>query len=59
MTEDQAKTKWCLRLLQYRDDIRNNDSNKCCGSDCMAWRLELVPIEAKSNSGYCGLAGKP
>jgi hypothetical protein len=39
---------------------------KCIGSDCMAWRWIDAEVEFQrtgthqpTNTGYCGLAGKP
>jgi hypothetical protein len=74
MTEDEAKTKWCHKLLQFK--TANPEANwgwdgKCMGSACMAWRWAKVERNLGVNhgyervitdsgiNGYCGLAGKP
>ena len=75
MTEDEAKQKRCCAGIR---DIEQNSagyiesaSDRCIGSDCMAWRwvkeksgTELSPDSDKPNKlriyipdGYCGLAG--
>lgn len=67
MTEDEARTKWCIT------DV----STRCRSSECIAWRWIRImetaefgpnkteeaeitnPENAKYISGYCGLVGKP
>ena len=52
MTEDEAKTKWCphvrvnalsASVLSNRGEaIERGISTTCIGSECMAWRLDVV-----------------
>lgn len=37
----------------------NNQTIKCCSSNCMAWRWVSEPLLENQKLGYCGLAGKP
>lgn len=71
MTEEEAKTKWCVHT-----NAAENPS-KCDGSACMGWRwdmewesaieegqgcdlvVRLKPLKGKPRMGWCGLAGKP
>jgi len=68
MTEDEAKTKWCVECLSQSNAIYS----RCQGSDCMAWRwLPRLTVNrpqgmasiggqtVTKDHGYCGLAGKP
>ena len=83
MTEDQARTKWCP-MVRYVPDhegyyapgnkfgLIDDTHTSCMASDCMMWRWEIDPEEAKEQPtwndddkkyhvvtpiGYCGLAG--
>ena len=63
MTEDEAKKKMCPQSLSPISDgmgcITNCDCF-CIGSQCMAWRWDVKPVDGLMNGiGYCGLAGKP
>lgn len=65
MTEDEAKTKWCL----------SPHRGHCIASACMAWRTRPVgshqrhitpggvevrpPTNSVTLDGFCGLAGQP
>ena len=76
MTEDEAKTKWCCANMSfpvkvsvaYQAQPVIEYTQKCQGSQCMAWRetterkLEPSPklttalVKEKVTGGYCGLA---
>lgn len=64
MTEEEAKTKWCPHAIASHTNPRQHNGevwlHNCIGSACMAWRWsdETMTREA-SDSGFCGLAGKP
>lgn len=69
LTEEEAREKWCPFTRITAGNLRDSaewhtnrpgfketgDANfdRCCASDCMAWRLSV------DWGGYCGLAGKP
>ena len=85
MTEDEAKTKWCpFRPVERIADqcapwespypsAKYNESERCIGSGCMAWRWhsfehrlreyedgekEFTSSHDETFGGFCGLAGK-
>lgn len=66
MTEDEAKTKWCVQSQATETPF------KCDASACMAWRWDLDgfdldfdeagPVRVRKTKlahGHCGLAGRP
>jgi hypothetical protein len=61
LTEDEARQKRCpfsrieTAILYAHDRLDVENNYKCCASDCMAWRWNLITRD----EGYCGLAGKP
>jgi len=60
VTEEEARDKFCPQTFGAlgRADMRATDF-KCCGSDCMAWRLAERMFGEVTNNGFCGLAGRP
>ena len=68
MTEEEAKTKVCLKLMQIRQlELFTAIIEKSCyveklcnciASDCMMGWRELPAGERGERYGYCGLGGK-
>lgn len=56
LPEDEARERICPYDRTHSEQVVN-----CIGSDCMAWRWELLLLAEKDENalGYCGLAGKP
>jgi len=46
MTEDEAKTKICHRIIGSDGDLTKDA--RCIGSNCMAWRVRFEVVQAKS-----------
>jgi len=73
MTEEKAKTKWCCANMSFPIEVSvayqaapiTEYTQKCQGSQCMAWRkMPMVNIPGgnhrmRPDGGYCGLASKP
>jgi hypothetical protein len=56
MTEDEAKLKLCILLIQGLNRMRPNVSDSCMASNCISyWRW----MDSNRNIGYCSLGGKP
>jgi hypothetical protein len=56
LTEDEAAERWCPQTSRKLSD----ESSRCLGSKCMAWRWPNPPAISEENDeplGYCGLAG--
>jgi len=80
ITEVEAKTKWCpfirVGLVTGKEGaeqlfppantlIDGTRLGACAGSECMAWRWEMVSASQlgtiripSKETGYCGLAGE-
>lgn len=66
MTEDEAKTKWCpfaiasgkRFAINRAPEGEINNSCKCLGTACMAWRWDYDEY-GDASEGFCGLAGRP
>lgn len=74
MTVEEARKKMCPWIFMsyfMPGNIRGETPcNSCCqGSECMAWRWNIVRIDSEDDpfifdcalsttDGYCGLAGK-
>ncbi|MDQ7831139.1 MAG: hypothetical protein RDU30_05370 [Desulfovibrionaceae bacterium] len=52
LTERDAKFKYCPLLKTHDDKMKF-----CQGAMCMMWRA--APAGLPSETGYCGLAGRP
>lgn len=54
LTEKEAKYKYCPLLKTSQDKMKF-----CQGAMCLMWRYAAPDKTSETDTGYCGLAGKP
>ena len=62
MTEDEARTKWCPKVMRHGGlkpigSPTPIPTDRCIGSDCMWWVWVDTPnkhVDIKERRGHCG-----